>query len=229
MKRDTSKNNENYGGKSYSYRRNTKIVNGMKLEHNQHYKRSGKGLKATRNLTAEQLEDFDTVKARVLKSYHVHCEAYRNTFFSATFDGDFDKGLELKQTFSDWVETSKLPMTELVPMELLLQKLPGWLQNRVRTSEPTSFENFLGKVQIARSTTTSSSRGKPRWMEQSTGQPAEGKSGANSKEELKPAEPRRTTEARCFKCNQKGHLKRDCPRKCEASVHRMEVDRIIKH
>ena len=132
---------------------------------------SGKGLKATRDLTAEQLEDFDTVKARVLKSYHVHCEAYRNKFFSATFDGDFDKGLELKQTFSDWVETSKLLMTELVPMELLLQKLPGWLQNRVRTSEPTSFEDFLGKVQIARSTTTSSSRGKPRWMEQSTGQP----------------------------------------------------------
>ena len=35
------KNNKNYGRKSYSYRRKTKIVNGMKLEHNHHYKRRG--------------------------------------------------------------------------------------------------------------------------------------------------------------------------------------------
>ena len=54
-------------------------------------------------------------------------------------------------------------------------------------------------------------------------------SGTNSKEELKPAEPRRTTEARCFECNQKGYLKRDCPRKREASVHRMEVGGPSKH
>ena len=41
---------------------------------------SGKGLKAIRNLTAK-LEDFNTVKARVLRSYHVHCQAYKNKFF----------------------------------------------------------------------------------------------------------------------------------------------------
>ena len=162
----------------------------------------------------------------------MHCEAYRTKFFSATFDGDFEKGLELKQTFSDWVETSKLPIMELIPMELLLQKLPGWLQNRVRTSEPTDFEDFLGKVQIDKSTTTSSARGKLRWMEYSTEQSAEGKSGAKDKEEVKLAEPKRTIEARCFKCNQKGHLRRDCPQKLkkrETSVHRMDAGGPSKH
>ena len=69
-------------------------------------------------------------------------------------------------------------------------------------------------------------------MEYSTEQSAEDKSGAKDKEEVKLAEPKRTIEARCFECNQKGHLRRDCPQKLkkrETSVHRMDAGGPSKH
>ena len=95
---------------------------------------SGAGLMAVSALSAVQQTDFQIVKQALLSVYQISTETRRKKVFELTFNASKpDKWLrDFKQNFHQWLDSTERPTRETVLMELVLMKLPNWLENQMR-------------------------------------------------------------------------------------------------
>ena len=94
------------------------------------------GLIAVSALTAVQQTDFQIVKQTLLSVHPISTETRRKKVFKQTFNASKpDQWLrDFKQNFHQWLDSMERPTIETVLMELVLAKLPNWLENQIAIS-----------------------------------------------------------------------------------------------
>ena len=95
-------------------------------------------------LPADQQADYQTVKRVLLSVYQISTESHRKKVFDQTFNpSNPDQWLrEYRQNFHQWLNSTKRPTREVVLMELVLAKLPGWLETQMRNQNYQNYEEL---------------------------------------------------------------------------------------
>ena len=93
-------------------------------------------------LSAVQQTDFQIVKQTLLSVYQISTETSRKKVFEQTFNASKpDQWLrDFKQNFYEWLDSTEKPTRETVLMELVLVKLPNWLENQMHNLNCQSYE-----------------------------------------------------------------------------------------
>ena len=109
---------------------------------------SGAGLLAVSGLPADQQTDYQTVKRVLLSVYQISTETHRKKVFDQTFNtSNPDQWLrEYRQNFHQWLDSTKRPTREVVLMELVLAKLPGWLETQMRNQNYQNYEELTKAI-----------------------------------------------------------------------------------
>ena len=97
---------------------------------------SGAGLIAVSAHSAVQQTDFQIVKQTLLSVHPISTETRRKKVFEQAFNASKpDQWLrDFKQNFYQWLDSMERPTIETVLMELVLAKLPNWLENQIAIS-----------------------------------------------------------------------------------------------
>ena len=109
---------------------------------------SGAGLLAVSALPADQQADYLTVKRVLLSVYQIFTETQRKKVFDQMFNpSNLDQWLrEYRQNFHQWLDSTKRPTREVVLMELVLDKLPGWLETQMRNQNYQNYEELTEAI-----------------------------------------------------------------------------------
>ena len=95
-------------------------------------------------LPADQQADYQTVKRVLLpdtKFLQKHTE--RRCLTKCSTQVTRINGLrEYRQNFHQWLDSTKRPIREVVLMELVLAKLPGWLETQMRNQNYQNYEEL---------------------------------------------------------------------------------------
>ena len=105
---------------------------------------SGAGLTAVASMPADQQQDYATVKSELLREYHISCETYRHRVFETPFSTSHPDAWLAKhrQSFHQWLAASPLNMEATLLRENTLSRFPRWLEYRMRTLNPPSYEDL---------------------------------------------------------------------------------------
>ena len=84
------------------------------------------------------------MKQTLLSTYHISAETYRKKVFEQQFDvAKPDEWFgAYKQALTQCVETSNKQICDLVLLELVIQRLPRWLQTQMRNLNPNTYEEL---------------------------------------------------------------------------------------
>ena len=95
-----------------------------------------------------QQTDYQTVKRVLLLVYQISSQTHRKKVFDQTFNpSNPDQWLrESSQNFHQWLDSTKRPTREVVLMELLLAKLPGWLETQMRNQNYQNYEELTEAI-----------------------------------------------------------------------------------
>ena len=109
---------------------------------------SGAGLLAESELPADQQAKYQTVKRVLLLVNQISSQTHRKKVFDQTFNpSNPDQWLrECCQNFHQWLDSTKRPTREVVLMELLLAKLPGWLETQMRNQNYQNYEELTEAI-----------------------------------------------------------------------------------
>ena len=182
---------------------------------------SGAGLMAASALSAVQQTDFQIVKQTLLSVYQISTETHRKKVFEQTFKASKpDQWLrDFKQNFHQWLDSTERPTRETVFMELVLAKLPNWLENQMRNLNSQSYEGLYEAIfhYIGNQKPRSEKFVKP--LEKENYHASKDTPYRGPATELKRADTRnpgkpqpysrdlKTVE--CFHCGKKGHMKKN--------------------
>ena len=99
-------------------------------------------------LPANQQADYQTVKQALLSVCQISTETNRKKVFDQTFNpSNQDQWLrEYRQNFHQWLPSTKRPTREVVLMELVLAKLPGWLETQMRNQNYQNYEELTEAI-----------------------------------------------------------------------------------
>ena len=99
-------------------------------------------------LSAVQQTDFQIVKQTLLSVYQISTETCRKKVFEQTFNASKpDQWLrDFKQNFHQWPDSTERPTRKTVLMELVLAKLPNWLENQIRNLNCQSYEGLCEAI-----------------------------------------------------------------------------------
>ena len=105
---------------------------------------SGSGLTAMAAMAADQQADYDAVRAKLLREYHITTETFRRRTFDTHFDStDPDTCLSKhRQHFQQWLLSLPLDSETTMLMEVTLRRLPKWLETQMRNLNPRSFKEL---------------------------------------------------------------------------------------
>ena len=109
---------------------------------------SGAGLLAVSALSAVQQADYQMVKSTFLAVYRVSTETHRKKVFEQSFNSNKpDQWLQdFKQNLYQWLDSTKVPIREVVMMELVLSKLPPWLEAQMRNLNCQSYTELTESI-----------------------------------------------------------------------------------
>ena len=109
---------------------------------------SGAGLLAVSALPAVQQADYQMVKSTLLAVYQVSTETHRKKVFEQSFNCNKpDQWLrDFKQNFYQWLDSTKVPIREVVMMELVLAKLSPWLEAQMRNLNCQSYTKLTEPI-----------------------------------------------------------------------------------
>ena len=122
---------------------------------------SGQGLLAILSLSAIEQNDYITVKATPMATYHVSKVTYRKKVFDTIFSaGEPDAWFQdRQQVYKKWMQASGGSAEDTLLLELMLQKLPRWLKNRMRRLKSNMYEEL--KEAMTRYISTSKPKREP--------------------------------------------------------------------
>ena len=107
----------------------------------------GAELLAVSALPADQQADYQTVKRVLLSVYQISTETHRKMFDQTFNPSNPDQWLrEYRQNFHQWLDSTKRPTREVVLMELVLAKLPGWLETQMRNQNYQNYEELIEAI-----------------------------------------------------------------------------------
>ena len=95
-----------------------------------------------------QQTNYQTIKRVLLLVYQISSQTHRKKVFDQTFNpSNPDQWLrEYSQNFHQWLDSTKRPTREVVLMELLLAKLPGWLKTQMRNQNYQNYEELTEAI-----------------------------------------------------------------------------------
>ena len=184
---------------------------------------SGAGLLAISTLNAVQQADFQIVKKTLLSVYQISTETRRRKVFERTFNptnpGQWLR--EFRQDFHQWLDSVQKPPREAILTELVLSKLPAWLEAQMRNLDCQTYEELtetivrhLGNSKLRRDKSdrkekeqyryakdTPSRFGKKELPKRTDGPPVRRQEGLPQYRDMKLVE--------CYKCGEKGNYQRD--------------------
>ncbi|XP_071989572.1 uncharacterized protein [Engystomops pustulosus] len=184
----------------------------------------GKALEAFADLPLEPDEDYDAIKAALIKKYNLTPEVYRKKFRSVkreTTESYADTVGNLRTTFLQWIQglsvNSREDLEDLMIKDQFLHICPVDVRQFVCDREPKTVDEA---AQIADSYTANrmpeakretSPQRSSSWKEKqarTTSQPSVSKVGENLtlRESINQRNMRK-----CFNCNKVGHLRSACP------------------
>ena len=170
-------------------------------------------MEAYGRMSPEESDDYDKVKNAILQRYQLTGEAYRKKFRNCKqqIDETFKEWSVRAANYADrWLESEDVnhrfdQLSELVIMELLLDKAGHDLQVWLRERHPQTLESmvemadqYLAVHKIEKKEKNGLNRGK----------------SDNKNDQGKPSEKSSNDAGRrCFRCNKTGHIAIDCPNK----------------
>ena len=84
-------------------------------------------------LLAVQQADYQMVKSTFLVVYQVFTETHCKKVFEQSFNSNkLDQLRDIRRSFHQWLDSTKVPIRQVVMMELVLAKLPPWLEAQMR-------------------------------------------------------------------------------------------------
>ena len=100
------------------------------------------------HLAASEQIDYEVLKRILLRTYHISSETYRKRIFETFFNSSNSEAWfrSFKQDLNQWIETSNRDPLKTVLHELVLKKLPPWLQGQMRNLNPSIFEEHSEAV-----------------------------------------------------------------------------------
>ena len=187
---------------------------------------SGAGLLAVSALPADQQADYLTVKRVLLSVYQISTETHRKKVFDQMFNqSNPDQWLrEYRQNFHQWLDSTKRPTREVVLMELVLAKLPGWLETQMRNQNYQNYEELtevIIRYQGNQKIRTEKNIKKEKENDLFAKSPGRFEKTEPKKIYLPrsrdgpPPYSRDVRTVECFRCGKKWHFQRDCHVKVE--------------
>ena len=109
---------------------------------------SGAGLLAISTLNAVQQADFQIVKKTLLSVYQISTETRRRKVFERTYNPtNPDQWLrEFRQNFHQWLDSIQKPPREAILTELVLSKIPAWLEAQMRNLDCQTYEELTETI-----------------------------------------------------------------------------------
>ena len=109
---------------------------------------SGPGLLAVASLPVDQQADYATVRRVLLSTYQISTESYRRKVFDQNFDqNNPDRWLRTyHQNFDLWLDSPEPPERETLLIELVLAKLPSWLEGQMRNLNCHSYAELTEAI-----------------------------------------------------------------------------------
>ena len=105
---------------------------------------SGQGLVAVATLRAANQGDYEVMKRALLPTYHISSETYRKKVFDQSFNTNnpYAWFRMYKQPYGQWIESTEKTAFDAVLLELVLRKLPHWLEAQMRNLNPATYEEL---------------------------------------------------------------------------------------
>ena len=189
---------------------------------------SGAALMAVSALSAVQQADFQIVKQTLL---YVYQKVFKQTFNASKPDQWLR---DFKQNFHQWLDSTERPTREMVLMELVLAKLPNWLENQMRNLNCQSYEGLCEAIirYIGNQKPRSEKFVKPLVKENDRsskdtpyrGQATELKKADFTRNHDKPQPYSRDLKTvEYFRCREKGRMQKDCRVKMEQAKCGVEL------
>ena len=108
---------------------------------------SGTGLLAVSALLAVQQADYQMVKSTFLVVYQVFTETHCKKVFEQSFNSNKPGQLRaFRRGFHQWLDSMKVPIRQVVMMELVLAKLPPWLEAQMRNLNCQSYTELTESI-----------------------------------------------------------------------------------
>ena len=99
-------------------------------------------------LPASQQADYAMVKRVLLATYRISTETHRRKVFERAFNtANPDEWLrEYRQNFNQWLDSTGKPDREAMLVELVLAKLPSWLETPKRNLDCPNYEDLMETI-----------------------------------------------------------------------------------
>ena len=108
---------------------------------------SGAGLLAISALLAVQQANYQMVKSTFLVVYQVFTETHCKKVFEQSFNSNKpDQLRDFRRSFHQWLDSTKVLIRQVVMMELVLAKLPPWLEAQMRNLNCQSYTELTESI-----------------------------------------------------------------------------------
>ena len=109
---------------------------------------SGAYLTAAATIKAARQADYNAVKGKLLREYHISRETFRKRVFDTPFDSAHPDGrlLQHQQSFQQWIASSPLGAEVTILMEIMLKRFSKWLEAQIRNLNPRSYDEMAEPI-----------------------------------------------------------------------------------